>query len=198
MLHPAWKWTKGIAIVGAESSGKSFLLQNLACEISVPIIKELVRTTMKDLALDSPPAYGCNFQLTQEFQAKLQEVREKKESVIGGPFFADRSSIDSYAYTLACCGRDPESQQWLEEFSKQSFIYADKMYQLFILVPSGKFPMTPDGVRNPLKFNAMLMHYLILGILIDLNLPHYVVESVDIDHRTSEVLDLLKAYNLLN
>lgn len=196
MYEPTWQWEGGVALVGAESSGKSTLRHKLIAHLGVPIVGEIVRGTLKTMNLDTPPAYGCDFGLTSKFQATLQQERERAESKFRC-FLADRSSIDSYAYTLACCGRDPKSQEWLRDFQKESIEYARRRYKLFIFVPSGKFPVVPDGVRNPLQFNAMMMHYLILGLLVDHNLPYYVLQSVNIDNRVGEVLDVLKQSGLI-
>jgi len=196
MFIPTWKWEGGVALVGAESSGKSTLRHKLVNQLQVPVVGEIVRGTLKTMELDVPPAYGCDFGLTAKFQATLQQEREREESR-HRCFLADRSSIDSYAYTLACCGRDPKSQEWLKGFQRESVEYARRRYKLFIVVPSGKFPVVPDGIRNPLTYNAMMMHYMILGLLSAHNLPHYILQSVNIDCRTAEVLDTLQQYELV-
>ncbi len=197
MFEPTWRWSKGIAIIGAESSGKSTLISHVEQLVEVPILKELVRTLMRKSGLASPPAYGCDFGVTCDFQGELQQVRNEAQAAVGGPFIEDRSTVDSYAYTLACCGKDPKSQEWLKTFTEECYLHAKQAYQLIILVPSGKLPVVPDGVRNPLPFNAMMMYYLILGILQDWEIVHYVLQTVDLNERTAEVLAILNQHNLI-
>ena len=196
MFRPTWKWEGGVALVGAESSGKSTLIKHLGAQLFVPCVGEIVRGTLKMMNLDSPPAYGCDFKLTMEFQSMLQRRRVEEERR-NKFFIADRSSIDSFAYTLACCGRDPESQEWLKKFYAENIDYAREVYKLFIVVPTGRFPIVPDGIRNPNPFNALMMHSMILGLLVEHNLPHYVLQSVNIECRVKETLTVLQQRGLI-
>lgn len=197
MFKPTWRWEGGIAFVGAESSGKSTLIKAVQNKISYcNVINELVRGTLKTMNLKTPPAYGCDFDLTAQFQSALQTTRQQVERKHRF-FVADRSSVDSLAYTLACCGRDPKSQSWMREFHEHNIAYAKEMYKFFFVVPTGKFPIVPDGVRNVNPYNAFMIHFIILGLLNEYNLPHHVVQSVDIDCRVQEVLEVMQQQGLV-
>jgi len=198
MYRPTWRWTQGIAIVGAECSGKSTLLAKLEPLIEAPVIRELVRTLIRESGLVTPPAFGSDYKVTKRFQEELHGIRVKAHLDAETPFLEDRSTIDSYAYSLAGCGRDPASQEWFEEFSVLCRKHARSFYNFVILVPSGKFAMESDGLRNPLPYNAMMMYYLIQGLLIDWEIPFHTLESVNIEDRVAESIEVLRQLNLIS
>ena len=190
-------WTHGVALSGAESSGKSTLLEKVEPFLDVPVSRGIVRGVLGSMGLSVPPSFGVDLQLARAFQEELQSRRESTERGFGGPFISDRTSLDSFAYTLAVCGRDAFSQEWLNLFHKQCIDYATQMYQFIFILPTGKFPLKEDGVRNTLPFNALMMHYLIEGITRESGIPYHVIQKVDLNERVDEVLATLKSFNFI-
>lgn len=195
---PTATWQKGIAIVGAESSGKSTLIKQLHELIpGVRVISGLSRQVMSESSLELQPATGLNLMQLMEFQNRISELRIKLEMESPTPFIEDRSSIDSFAYALASCAREDDAQEWLSYYYEDNYLHALNIYHHFFALPSGVFPVVEDGIRNTLKFNAQMMYYLITGILVAEGLNFNIITSSSIKDRTSEVIKLLLEMGLI-
>lgn len=198
-MKPTSKWTKGVGITGAEGSGKTTLIKALEREFSsVKTIKELVRSTLKDMGIASPPVFGFDMKLSMAFQAELQKRRRLLESQLGGPFFADRTSLDSWVYTLSALAREEGAQEFLKSYFLDCMQHLKEGYHITIVVPHGYFPfIQPDGVRNTLWYNALMTHYLILGAIRDLGVKHAIIRSISLEDRVDEVIGILHSEGLI-
>lgn len=185
-------WSRGIAIVGAESSGKSTLIKQLQLHLpNIRIISGLSRRVMSESSLALQPATGLDLSQLMQFQNRISELRVELESEDASPFLEDRSSIDSFAYALASCAREDNAQEWLRYYYEDSYLHALYYYHHFFVLPSGVFPVVEDGVRSSLRFNAQMMHYLITGILVAEGLPFNIIASSSVRDRTEEILHFL-------
>lgn len=198
-MKPTAKWTKGVGITGAEGSGKTTLIKALEGEFrTVKTLKELVRGTMKDMGITSPPVFGFDMKLSMKFQAELQNRRRTVESKMGGPFFADRTSLDSWVYTLSALAREPMAQEFLKSYFLDCMNHLQEGYHITLVVPHGMFAfIQADGVRNTLWYNALMTHYLILGAIRDLGVKHYIIRSVSLEDRVDEVIEVLHSEGLI-
>lgn len=198
IFRPTSKWDRGIAIVGAESSGKSTLIERLHHLIpDVRVITGLSRRVMSESALDLQPATGLDLSRLMAFQNRISELRLELETEDNIPFIEDRSSVDSFAYALASCAREDDAQEWLHYYYEDNYLHALYFYHHFFVLPSGVFPVVEDGVRNSLKFNAQMMYYLITGILVAEGLPFNIITPSSIEDRTDEIIRLLYEMNFI-
>lgn len=192
-FSPTSKWQKGIALIGAENTGKTTLIRELQQKIdNVSIITEYVRECLRELGLSRPPTFGSDTKLIQEFQHLVYTKRTFLETAAQGPFLADRTPIDSFLYSLSALSRDPGSQEWLDAVLKSAIDHLAKHYHYIFLLPHGALPMVDDGVRCTLRFNALMMHYLFVGFLQENLIPYHVVHSVPIPGRVAEILAVLE------
>lgn len=198
IYRPTARWNRGIAIVGAESSGKSTLIKHLQYSIpNVRVITGLSRQVMSESSLSLQPATGLDLHSLIAFQNRISELRVQLESSENSPFIEDRSSIDSFAYALASCAREDDAQEWLHYYYEDNYLHALYFYHHFFVLPSGVFPIVEDGVRSPLKFNAQMMYYLITGILVAEGLPFNIITPSSIEDRASEIIRLLYEMNFI-
>lgn len=192
-LAPTSKWQKGIALIGAENTGKTTLVRELQRRIDVPIIAEYVRECLRELGLSRPPTFGSDATLIQKFQSLVYTKRCLLEASARGPFLADRTPIDSFLYSLSALARDPSSQEWLDAILKSSIDHLAQHYHFIFLLPHGVLPMIDDGVRCTLWFNALMMHYLFVGFLQENSIPHHVIRSATLSERVSEIVNVLES-----
>jgi nicotinamide riboside kinase len=190
-------WLLGIAFTGSEGSGKTTLINALADVLQVAKTTNVVREAVKEMGLDKPPAFGTNKQLTMDFQSWLLKKRMVREKFILEPFLADRSSIDMFSYTLSHLAREDDMQHFLNEYYIQCIDYARTMYEFHFFVPSGRIPLVADGLRNTQPNNARLMHFIMLGMLQEHAIPHHVIQSVTLQDRIDEVLQVMGEHGLI-
>jgi nicotinamide riboside kinase len=186
------KWLLGIAFTGSEGSGKTTLINALADILQVPKTVNFVRSAMKDMGLEKPPAFGTDKELTKAFQHWLLNKRAVHEKFLLSPFLADRSSIDMFAYTLSHLAREDDMQDFLNQYCQACVEYAKSMYEFHFFIPSGRIPLIDDGLRNAQQFNARLMHYIMLGMLQDQAIPFHTIQSISLDDRIEEVLRVMR------
>ncbi len=185
------KWKLGIGFSGAEGTGKTTLVKEVSRQLEVPAVLGVVRDVLKGMGLATPPTFGTDADLALKFQKRLFEKKSMEEKFIQAPFLADRTSIDMFSYTLSSLGRESKSQDFLKQYYQACVDYARLMYHFHFFVPTGRFAIEDDGVRNTLQYNATMMHYIILGMLCDLHLPFHIIQSVDLQDRIDEVIWVL-------
>ncbi len=190
-------WLLGIAFTGSEGSGKTTLINSLADILKVEKTVNVVRDAIKDMGLEKPPAFGTDKKLTMEFQSWLLQKRAIMEKFLLQPFLADRSSVDMFAYTLSHLAREDDMQDFLDSFYQKCIDYAKSMYEFHFFVPSGRIPMVADGLRNTQVNNARLMHFIMLGILQENQIPFHEIQSVGLQDRIDEVLYVLREYGFI-
>jgi len=180
-------WQLGIGFSGAESSGKTTLVQALGDSLNVPVVLGVVRDVVKEMNLTRPPAFGTDTALTLEFQKNLFQAKSLKEKFVQAPFLADRTMVDVFAYTLSVLGREASMQEFLKDYFAMCMDYNQNMYHFHFIVPTGKFDLVDDGLRNTLPYNAYMMHYMITGLIYDMSLPHHIIQSTKLEQRLDEV-----------
>jgi len=197
-MKPSTTWNRGIAIIGAEGSGKTTLINALEKRIEVPVMKEYVREVMRELGHSSPVQCDDLGQM-KAFQDALARKRRGLELSFQGAFLSDRSPVDSFLYALSGVARDLESQSWLKQYHSESLRHTIESYQLLILVPHGRIggEIAFDGVRSTLWFNALMMHYLFIGALPEFGVDHYTVRYTALEDRVEEVIYVLYQRGLL-
>ena len=190
-------WLLGIAFTGSEGSGKTTLINALADLLQVPKTVNFVRDALKDMGLTTPPAFDTDKELTKTFQHWLLQKRSIHEKFIFSPFLADRSSIDMFAYTLSHLAREDDMQDFLDSYLKDCVAYAKDMYEFHFFIPSGRIPLVNDGLRNTQRYNARLMHYIMLGMLQDQAIPFHTIQSLALGDRIDEVLGVMREHGFI-
>jgi len=175
------------AVSGSSGTGKSTLAEELSRILNVPRVGEGVREYLE--AHNITHLRELTPQGTMEMQNEIFMTKYVKEKSLR-EFVADRCTADNVAYALRWCARDVDPKE-VHDYVNKLREHCREMYDLVFFLPWGSIPLEDDGIRSSKPLYQYEMSCLIKGILIDWEVPFYIVRSQSLDDRINECLDVI-------
>jgi nicotinamide riboside kinase len=190
-----------IAFSGSGGTGKTTLLNNLNENLNYYVIKEGIRTWLKQNDFKDFKEMQTDDVIkmqTDVLNAKiLQESRYKN-------FISDRTTIDNFCYCLRWIGSETSNHNdFMKNYFKKSINHAKKYYDLIFILPWNAFKIEDDGVRSNKKWYQYMMqslieHHLYGLLLSNTDVKIHKVDSIDLSDRVKECLLVINDLSLTN
>lgn len=176
---------KCIAVIGAQCTGKTTLVNELSDILKIPKITEVARRYNIPRA---PSIKHVSLQLnilSDQISAEYNTYRTN------GSFVSDRSTIDNMAYWLCNAhdyATDDEKESYMTTCIRNVFGNENRYTHVFLVQP--EFAIEDDGFReiDPVYQNEI--HTIIKTILRIYNIKHYTLTG-DLQSRIQQALEIL-------
>lgn len=169
-----------IAIIGAQSVGKSTISEILSEKLNIPTIKEIARKYDRNELLNTSTERYMILQKEILDQQIITESQYKK-------FISDRSSLDNLSYWINNCANRASSYD-NNQYIKKAIDNAKNYSHLFLLIP--EFYPKDDGFRSIDVVYQMRIDATIQTILHLYNISHYRLCGT-VENRVKEAMKIL-------
>lgn len=182
-----------VALIGAESTGKTTLAKKFANEVNCSIINENAREILKERNLIVKDLLKDK-QLGIEIQYEIIERRLKKERKLKS-FISDRSTLDNLMYYL----------KWFSEFDNEKNVnnYINlcfenaKNYDYIFLCPTKSINLKKDNIRLGNEIERKNTEIFLLGLLYKFEKEYnektkiYELKSINLNDRIYEMRKII-------
>ena len=179
-----------VAISGSAGTGKSLLAKQLSFELGSPLIPEGIREYLLEHNLKDFKGMSPRETMGMQWFILNRKIEEEKKL---NSFVADRCTADNVAYALRWCGREiqdvPKAQ--MKHYINEAKEHC-KLYDAIFILPGGIIPLENDGVRSSNENYHYEMECMIMGLLHKWDIPFYVVESISLNERMDDCMNVIK------
>jgi len=183
-----------IAVSGSQGSGKSTVLSALESKGYTVMQRKISRSILHDWNV-SLEEVNTDPILTLKFQDEILErkLSDEADHVNSSEIvFTERTFLDSYVFYMFSFGNKHDFIEHITDYHTKCVVY-DRSYTNICMIPSGKFAVVDDGVRNSNNLYAES-----IDIVLRHNLATYYdtktynIDSVSVEARVEEILKKIK------
>jgi len=172
---------KKIALAGAGGTGKSTLAAEVNKRYGTPVIPEYAREVAVEMKVENIRKMEPD--VAYEFQCRILDKKIAEENS-HETFIADRSMADVMAYYLRWCSReidDDRNKKYIDRCAEQL-----KHYDQVVVLPP-VIPLENDGFRSAKVYYQYEIHCLVVGILVDKEIPWSTLSETAMDKRVDYI-----------
>ncbi len=185
-----------ISLIGSHGTGKSTLGPLIVSALNVfdherwDFVPEIAREVLEKEGVSENLG---TLPVEKIIEVQEQILAEKKERRKGYSYFVEdrHPVIDVYAYSVYWLSRHPSATNFLNKI-KEEVSYTDTSNDNLLIVVPPNIPLVKDGVRAEGEHFRNTVHYIVLGILEEFQIPYKVLETISLEERLKEALWLIK------